>query len=61
MQEEDDTTAFYFWKTSLLHRYFQAIKENRRNCKMDRVLSAVTVKLAFRTLKKHSYQGKKSF
>lgn len=36
------------------------IKENKRDTKMARVLDEITIKLAFKTLKKYSYQGKKT-
>ena len=51
-QYEDDSVSFYFWKTNLLHRYFASMVENRRICKMVRLLEKLTLKVTFRWLRR---------
>jgi hypothetical protein len=59
-QQEGGSTAFYFWKTNTLHRYFHRLVDHGRAAKMARLLSKATLQLAFRALQQHSWAGRRS-
>ena len=59
--EEHEGTAYFFWKTNLLHRYFKRMRENRRNGVMGRILDDISMKLAFRTVKIFCWEGKRIY
>lgn len=53
-QNEEEGTAYFFWKTNQLHKYFHLLAQHRRDSAFFKVLANIPLKIAFRTVQKWS-------